>query len=204
MTFLTYGLHFCGTQAELGDARRMGTTFRVPFLLAGLPPARPIPRPDGAGPRGPGAPQTRARPFPVCFLVLSWDPPPRPTQPRQRSPKCSASRLLIEELNSRVLLGNWLLGAGAEHADVISEPGDAAAQPRAPRPPPASPSPVFLRCRSPNAGRGAVGGEQSAGWGWGFLALPGRRLCKALTWGGMGEPPSGPQGGHGIVPVPPL
>lgn len=167
MAFLTYGLQFSGTQAELGDTRRMGTTFRVPLSSGGAPPprARPTPRPDGAGPRGPGAPQMCAWRFQACFLVLSRDPPPRPTQPRQRSPKCSASRLLIEELNSRVLLGNWLLGAGAEHADVISEPGAAAAQPRALRPPPASPSPVFLGCRSPNAGRGAVREEQSAGWG---------------------------------------
>lgn len=45
-------------------------------------------------------------------------------------------RLLIEELNSRVLLGNCLLGAGAERADVISEPGAADPQPRAPTPSP--------------------------------------------------------------------
>lgn len=46
-------------------------------------------------------------------------------------------RLLIEELNSRVLLGNCLLGAGAERADVISEPGAARhPQSRAALPPP--------------------------------------------------------------------
>lgn len=40
-------------------------------------------------------------------------------------PEMQSLRLLIEELNSRVLLGNCLLGAGAERADVISEPGAA-------------------------------------------------------------------------------
>lgn len=46
-------------------------------------------------------------------------------------PEMQSLRLLIEELNSRVLLGNCLLGAGAERADVISEPGAADPQPRA-------------------------------------------------------------------------
>lgn len=75
-------------------------------------------------------------------------PAPRPTR-LASSPKCSASRLLIEELNSRALLGNWLLRAGAERADVISEPGAAAAQPRTTQPP---------RLASPTASR-------SPGWG---------------------------------------
>lgn len=38
VVFLTYGMHFSGTQAELGDIRKMGTTFRAPSLLAGSPP----------------------------------------------------------------------------------------------------------------------------------------------------------------------
>lgn len=52
-------------------------------------------------------------------------------------PEMRSLYLLIEELNSRVLLGNCLLGAGAERADVISEPGAARhPQSRAALPPP--------------------------------------------------------------------
>lgn len=51
-------------------------------------------------------------------------------------PEMQSLRLLIQELNSRVLLGNCLLGAGAERADVISEPGAADPQPYAPIPSP--------------------------------------------------------------------
>lgn len=117
---------------------------------SGLPPL-----PSGvAGPLGLRASQPCSGGIPACSPVLSWGPPPRPTQPRQRSPKCSASRLLIEELNSRVLLGNWLLRAGAERADVISEPEAAAAQPRAPRRPPQPLRPWSSSgCRTSNAGR---------------------------------------------------
>lgn len=46
------------------------------------------------------------------FLLpaLSWDLPP--ILPASTAlPEMQASRLLIEELNSRVLLGNWLLQA---------------------------------------------------------------------------------------------
>lgn len=51
---------FPAAQVELRDLKRMAATFRSPFLLTGLPLARPTPRPDGAGPRGPGAPKSRA------------------------------------------------------------------------------------------------------------------------------------------------
>ena len=73
-------------------------------------------------------------------------------------------RLLIEELNSRVLLGNCLLGAGAEHADVISEAGASDPQPRAPSPSPYGfGDPSVLLGRYPKVGGGAVDGELSVG-----------------------------------------
>lgn len=73
-------------------------------------------------------------------------------------------RLLIEELNPRVLLGNCLLGAGAERADVISEPGGSDPQPRAPTPSPYGFwDPSVLSGRYPKIGEGAVVGELSVG-----------------------------------------
>lgn len=78
-------------------------------------------------------------------------------------PEMQSLRLLIEELNSRVLLGNCLLGAGAERADVISEPGAAEPQPRTPTPSPYGfLDPSVLSGRYPKVGRGAV---EKIAWG---------------------------------------
>lgn len=80
---------------------------------------------------------------------------------------------MIEELNSRALLGNCLLGAGAERADVISEPGAAAPQPRAPHP---SPHGLLvsglLSKQIPQGWQRSTEGEQSVGcWRGAFMAL---------------------------------
>lgn len=93
VVFLTYGMHFSGTQAELGDIRKMGTTFRAPSLLAGPPPhaALPIPRPDGAGPRGP-APRRReaggsGSASRCCRGTRPPDPPSLASAPRNAAPR---------------------------------------------------------------------------------------------------------------------
>lgn len=147
----------------------MGATSAFSFFWRVSPKCAPSLGPE---------PRSRARRASSRLFPSTVVGPAPQTHPGwQRSPKCSASRLLIEELNSRVLLGNWLLGAGAEQADVISEPRAAAARPRAPPTRTAS-SPRSSRGEEPPPlGDARAGAEQSAGWGWGFWALPVQKLC---------------------------
>lgn len=107
---LAYLVHFSGTQQNSGTPGGWARPLRPAFLCRVSPtelhPSGPmLPVPPKAGVPCRCAPGRSG-----LLPVRSWDPPP--ILPASTAlPEMQASRLLIEELNSRVLLGNWLLGA---------------------------------------------------------------------------------------------
>lgn len=107
---LAYLVRFSGTQQDSGTPGGWARPLRRPFLCrvsaTELQPQAPC---CGSPPKA-GVPCRRAPGRSGLLPVQSWDPPPILPASTAR-PEMQASRLLIEELNSRVLLGNWLLQA---------------------------------------------------------------------------------------------
>lgn len=105
VAFQTYRLYFSGTGQNSGTRGGRARPLCFPFFCR---VSHSVPHPQARRRWSPRS-WSLAAVSPGCSGLLpvpSWDRHPRPTWPCQRSPKCSASRLLIEELNSRVLLGN--------------------------------------------------------------------------------------------------